>query len=187
MRPMFTRINERGFIFAELAIGLPLIILMLWSMGHLFVGTWRTCRDLIADLTLQMEVRDAMSRIVDDMRSARHLEEYSNGVKIDSYLISGSEITKTVEPGAENRLPIYYYRDQNPDGRFCIYRQRRNGAKSDPITGGDILSDVSIERFKCGKIEGKARLWTVTIEAVSLISNHRFRLQTAVYAGGADR
>ena len=188
MRPMFIRINERGFIFAELAIGLPLIILMLWSMGHLFVGTWTTCRNLIADLTLQMEVRDAMSRIVDDMRSARKLS-WDGTLTINSYFDGNDEIleddTKVVA-----RRPIFYTRDWETDddgkNRIHLYRKRQKFAANDqPLTGQDMLSKTHVMQFSC--VEEKPRLWRITLKARSDVSGHEFMIKTAVYAEGADR
>lgn len=176
IRPMFTR-NERGFIFAEFAIGLPLIALMLWSMAHLFSSTWTTCRNLIADLTLQMEVRDAMLRIVDDMRTAQNISK-DGGILIIRIA--------TAEDISGNQQPIFYMRDQNPDGHFCIYRQRTKiNDGNHPITGGDLLSKTNVIQFSV--VEEKTRLWRVTIKARSEVSGHEFTLKTAVYAGGADR
>ena len=175
---------------AEFAIGLPLLMLGLWAMGHLLSSTWTTCRHLIADFTLQMEVRDAMSRIVDDMRSAQKLREFRSGVRIISYLDSGNVIV-TSRDGRnvpDNERPIYYFRDQNTAGRFCIYRQRQEDAKSEPLTGGDLLSNVNVDHFKCDMVEkDNPRFWIITIEATSGVSNHKFKLMTMVYAEGVVR
>ena len=183
---MFTRINERGFIFAELAIGLPLIFMMLWSMGNLFSSTWTTCRSVIADFTLQMEVRDAMSRIVDDMRTAQHIV-WDGKLEIDHYIAGNNEIvvSRAASGVPESRRPFFYYRSQNDDGQLCIYRQRQKYAKSDPITGGDLLSKTNVIQFSVN--EEKTRLWSITIKARSEINGHEFKLVTRVYAGGAER
>ena len=164
-------------------MGLPLIVLMLWSMGHLFVGTWRTCRDLIADLTLQMEVRDAMSRIVDDMRTARTLD-WDGVLSINVYFDGSEEIIESVVGSNVARRPFFYYRSTNDEGRFCIYRQRQKFAKSDPITGSDLLSDVNVTKFLPEPMNDSKSLWRVTIEAESGVSGHKFKLMTEVYAEG---
>ncbi len=176
--------KQRGFILAEFAIGLPLLMLGLWAMGHLLSSTWTTCRHLIADFTLQMEVRDAMSRIVEDMRAARSLE-WDGVLSIDVYYDRGGEIIESAVGSNTARRPIFYYRSTNDEGRFCIYRQRQKNEKSMPITGSDLLSDVEVKKFLPEPIDD--RLWRVTIEAESHISEHKFKLMTMVYAEGVGR
>ena len=164
---------------------------LLWSMSHLFVGTWKTCRDLIADLTLQMEVHNAMQRIVSDLRVASHAESTSNGrLQINSYLYKNdAQIyeSSSIYPTNDARLPIYYFHsDTTKNGKTyrAIYRQRTDGEKNHPITGQDILSDVSVTDFKRTKED--TCLWIIEIEAQSRVSGHKFRLETKVYVGGAD-
>lgn len=195
---MFKRTNERGFIFFELAIGLPLIIMTLWAMVHLFAGTWKNCRDLIADLTLQNEINNAMQRIVSDLRVASHAEITSNGrLQINSYLYQTVDKIYESSSGygyesdndnANKKLPIYYFHSSTMKGGktyMVIYRQRDAYAKTQPLTGEDILSDVNIISFRRAK--ENSRLWDISIEAESRVSGHRYRLQTKVYVGGADR
>ena len=186
---------QRGFIFFELMIGLPLILALLWSMSHLFVGTWKTCRDLIADLTLQMEVHNAMQRIVSDLRVASHAKVTPNGrLQINSYLykyVDGAndiiDESAVKHSNGNKWFPIFYFHAETVDAGdkyVAIYRQRADGEKNHPITGQDILSDVSVTDFKRTKED--TCLWIIEIEAQSRVSGHKFRLETKVYVGGAD-
>ena len=193
MRPMFRRTAQRGFIFFELMIGLPLILMLMWAMAHLFVGTWRICRDLIADLTLQTEVQEAMQMIVSDLRVASHVELPNGKLQINSYLHKSSneriyESDQIYENSDPNKLPIYYFHDsttKNGKTYTAIYRQRSVDEKDHPITGEDIMSDVNVISFRRAQLE--PRLWEIAIEAESRVSGHKIRLETKVYVGGADR
>ena len=160
-------------------------------MVHLFAVTWQTCRDLIADLTLQMEINNAMQRIVDDLRVASHAENLSNGrFQINSYLYQTSDnsILESTPGNNASTRPIYYFKSETTEGDYtynAIYRQRRAAEKDHPITGKDILSDVNVLSF--GRVEKEPHLWEIVIEAQSRVSWHKYRLETKVYIGGADR
>lgn len=168
----------------ELAIGLPLIIMMLWAMSNLFAGTWKECRDLIADYTMQIEVNNAMQRIVSDLNVASHADSMSNGrLMINSYVYDYNNKMICVE-----KSPIYYFKDHTDNAATsydAIYRQRSLNAKAQPLTGMDILSDVNIIIFKRTPID--KNLWDIEIIAESRVSGHRYRLKTKVYTGGADQ
>lgn len=196
--------KQSGFVFLELAIGLPLIIMLVWTLSGLFVGTWKNCRDMIADFTLQMEVNDAMIRIVDDMRTASRIDKpradqiviHSNVFETSSGKIQETDTVKnTINEDAADpddttflsaRRPIVYWcvaRASDSTKRY-IYRQRRTGAKSNPITGGDILSDVHITKFDV--VEEEENLWSITIEGISNVSGHSYELKTKVFLEGAS-
>ena len=184
---MFSRHGECGFIFFETMIGLPLILSMVWAMTHLFIGTWSVCRALIADITMQTEVREAMQRIVGDLRNAYKARLIDNGrLEIIFYLYKGSnqKVYKTIAGSYdEDMCPVYYFLSENGKKRKVIYRQRDSDEKDHPLTGEDLLSDVDMMRFKRNLL--KSRLWDIAIEAKSRVSGHSFRLQTKVYTGGA--
>lgn len=202
---MCNRTIERGFIFLELAIGLPLIIMMLWAMSNLFAGTWKECRDLIADFTMQIEVNNAMQRIVSDMRNAYRVErkgvhkiivhnyvaQISSKVHGSNALGVASDEDEDEDQKAEDnqsiaelRRPVVYFSDTKKGSDLhYIYRQRKDGAKSHPITGMDILSDVDAQVYFDVPEDN---LYPVTIRAVSTISGHGYEIRTKVFLGGAE-
>ena len=181
------------------------MIMLLWAMSNLFVSTWKECRDLIADFTMQAEVHSAMSRIVDDLRTARSAENSQSGVLIHSNLLGSNTIYTTTKPTYSNdedaaddddntlaarRRPIIYFSTSkssdktHPANWRYIYRQRKLGAKSQPLTGNDALSDVNA-RLYCTEIAPS--LWNIRIEAESGVSGHKFTLRTAVFLEGASK
>ena len=184
----------------ELAIGLPLIIMMLWAMSNLFAGTWKECRDLIADFTMQIEVNNAMQRIVSDLNVASYADKikrgtsgaYNDQLEIKNYIVSGSDIILSDKSLPESKKPIYYgvYNPEGSDGRKSLYRQRQLVKNAQgynhPITGDDLLSLVNIKKFDF-EPQNDEQPWIITIEAESKISNHRYELRTKVFLGGADR
>ena len=202
---LMTKTAEGGFVFLEMAIGLPLIFMLLWAMSNLFFNTWQNCRNLIADFTLQLEVQNAMQRIVDDLRTARKVEKKQGGVLIQFNLLNGSNIIQNTHPNGnvasgedddkedENTLkgkrqPIIYFSatkssdKTHPYNWRYIYRQRKLGAKNHPLTGSDALSDVNAKLIVD---EIKPHLWSITIEAESGVSGNKFTLKTAVFLEGA--
>ena len=188
---MFNRMCERGFIFLELAIGLPLMLMMLWAMAHLFANTWKECRNLIADFTMQLEINNAMQRIVSDLKAASSAKLNGGRLEINSWLYQESANPKIFESkrnaGNEEKRPIYYFHSRTTDATkdyVAIYRQRQDDAKDHPITGEDLLSDVSIRTFKHVEDNDREGLWDLEITATSRVSGHKFELRTKVYVRG---
>ena len=197
---LMNKTAEGGFVFLELAIGLPLIFMLLWTMSNLFVDTWQNCRNLIADFTLQMEVQTVMQRIVDELRTARAAEKLKNIAARPARLAihknflvfhtnqNSWEIVESKNSTVNDTRSVYYFRESvsDNDSDCCyIYRQRRAyEAKSEPLTGKDDLSLTDIKQFQFESSDDK-KLWRIMIRARSNVSGHEFTLKTTVFLEGA--
>ena len=163
-------LNENGFVLLELIVGLPMILLLLWTMSNLFINTWQQCKFLIADFILQQEMQSAMLRIVDDARIAYEVYVTDNQLHFKHHeMPSFTEGIKDVDNGYK---PWY----KRKDGKIYL-----NG-ESSPITGDDDLSKTTVTDFKFIKISDQ--LWRFTIEAKSNVSGHKIKLSTEVFLRG---
>ena len=166
--------DERGFVFLELVIGLPLIIMLILSMNHIFVSTWKQCQYIIADFVLQQEMETAMVRIIDDARTAYDVKVknipystiYFRHHKIDDYVkLEETDETKEGKP---------WYKSKN--GK--IYR---NG-ESSPITGDSFLSETTITLYPEPKL--KNNVLYISLTGTSEVTGHRMVLVTEVFVKG---
>lgn len=170
------KFDERGFVFLELVIGLPLIIMLILSMNHIFVNTWKQCKYMIADFVLQQEMESAMVRIIDDAKTAYDVELQTIPSptirfwhhKIDDYVkLEETDETKKNKP---------WYKSKN--GK--IYR---NG-ESSPITGDSFLSETIITLYPDPKL--KNNVLYISLTGTSEVTRHRIVLVTEVFMKGCN-
>ena len=167
------RINERGFVFLELAVGLPLIVVLLLSLNNLFTNSWTKCKYMIADFILQQEMESAMDRIVADARIAYDIEDPAKYNRLRFYqheLKSAKNIN--------NR-----YNDSKPWYKLNDGKIYHNGNTS-PITGSSVLSGTYIWKFEYYQEPNHPKLLYVSLEAESMQSKHRIILKTEVFMRG---
>lgn len=162
--------NERGFVFLELAVGLPFIVVLLWTMSSLFANTWNKGKSAMADFILQQEMESAMARIVDVARIAYKVEPRANGMMFYYY-----EMDSSLKPTSNS----YVFFVQGGD----MHRGRTSGVNN-PITGNDNFSNTMVTKFYCSQIPGHDKLLKIRIEAMSNISRHKVMLTTTVFMKG---
>ena len=132
------KLNERGFVMLELVVGLPLMVMMLWSMGHLFTNTWQKCRFAVADFILQQEMESVIVRIIENAKIASNIEIEDNGASLNLYYYEWENIT--------DQPTLQQYRYFKHDGNICRGRTISSGRKN-PLTGNDVLSSTMITKF----------------------------------------
>lgn len=164
------KLNECGFVFAELAIGLPLIIILLLSLNSIFVNAWTSCKYIFADFILQQEIEFVMNRIVTDAQMAYKIDTSNN--KLRFYQHTMPSINK-IQDRAGGK-PWYKLKNGT------IYY---NGETS-PITSGNYLSSVIVRKFEYYQKNDHPKLLYIKIEAESIQTNHRIILTTEVYMRG---
>lgn len=169
------KINEHGFVFAELVIGLPLIVILLLSLNNIFVTAWTNCKYMFADFILQQEVESAMNRIVTDAQIAYDIEPPEQYGRLKFYQHEMKAFDK-LKKRYNNGKPWYKLKD---------YRIYHNG-ESSPITGGNILAGVLVKEFEYHQRKdiNKPKLLYVKIEAESSLTHHRIIMTTEVFMRG---
>ena len=164
------KLNERGFVFAELVIGLPLIVILLLSMNNIFVNSWTKCRYEFADFILQQEIESAMNRIVDDARIAYNVDISADKLRFYQHVMP-----------AFNKL-------QNRDTGKPWYKLKNSkiyyNGESSPITGENILSGIAVRKFEYYQKPNHSKILYIKIEAESSFTHHRITLSTEVFMRG---
>ena len=171
--------DERGFVFLEIVIGLPLIIMLILSMNHIFVNTWKQCKYMIADFVLQQEMESAMVRIIDDARTA-----YDTDIKYGKLTFKHHKITKAsyLEETDETKEGKPWYKSKEVNGTDKIYR---NG-ESSPITGDSFLSGTDITLKIDPRPKDKPNLLYIKLAGKSKVTKHTIVLVTEVFMKGCN-
>ena len=166
--------DERGFVALELAIGLPLIVIMLGLFSNLFINNWQRCKFIVADFILQQDMESALARIASDARMAYDVILPNSGELIFKHhtMISKAKVENTEE--TKNGKPWYKLKDGK------IYR---NG-ESSPMTGNDSIARTYVSKFEFKQVPGHNKLLYIRLEARSLVSNHKLVLTTEVFMKG---
>ena len=155
----------------ELVVGLPLIVIMMWSMGHLFTNTWQKCRFAVADFVLQQEMESTLARMVDHAKIAHTVVIEDNGRTLTLYHCKWASVTDTPDYNSKYK----YFKD---GGRI------NRGSATNPLTGNDILANSSVTKFNCSQISNHKKLLKIQLEAISLVSQHEIKLNTIVFLKG---
>ena len=79
-REISERHGEAGMLLMELAVSLPVFVLLLSFLAFAVAWSWRSYQREIADAELRQEMQIAAARIVESALLSDHIREYMTGV-----------------------------------------------------------------------------------------------------------
>lgn len=158
------RAEETGMILAELAAGLPIIVLFLTFLMVAVLWSRQNYARQIADAELRQEMQIAAARIVESALLSDHIREYMTGVY---------EMRQKVRRGdqSEQALDRYWLRN----GRIVL------NYASFPITGSFAGAGVSVSAFSITPDLWNPRLYHIAITGTSTATGRTHRIETSVY------
>lgn len=182
--------DERGFVFLEVLVGLPLIIILFLSLNNIFVNTWTNCKYMLADFILQQEMESAMSRIVADAQIAYKViapDEYDKSQTITKLIFSQHEMHSfdKLQKRFDLKSQPYY---EHKDGKL-YYNGKGSSITGEYNEGEDIskrvfISDPRVTKFQFYTVHNNPKLLYIRIEAKSNVSGHNIVLITKVFMRG---
>ena len=177
--------SQRGFIFLETAISLPIISMILVSTAMIFWQGWKLYRAEI----LQEEIFHAMQHITEHVSEAQGYRQangiFQNGVTI-STLANGFDRLE-IKAGIIHRVnttALYerkvestvYIVDLDGENNFQLYAD----STKQPLTGRNVLlGRVEITRFKC--ILKRPDLLRIELRGKSWKSKHEYEISTEIF------
>ena len=181
--------SQRGFIFLETAISLPIISMILVSTAMIFWQGWKLYRAEVADWILQEEIFHAMQHITEHVSEAQGYRQangiFQNGVTI-STLANGFDRLE-IKAGIIHRVnttALYerkvestvYIVDLDGENNFQLYAD----STKEPLTGRNVLlGRVEITRFKC--ILKRPDLLRIELRGKSWKSKHEYEISTEIF------
>lgn len=183
--------DERGFVLVEFVIALPLLLLLLYSMGIMSVRLMEIAQKQAADYVLEREAQDVLERITADARAAISVK-IKNLVSDANYNLD--EISFVYHSTRENLLGNGTYlavavSDLHEDRRYTvsksdvyyrIYSRRTSGGvNSTPITGGNFFGETTITQLKFS--EPSENVLHILLEIQSIRTKQKLKIATSVY------
>lgn len=152
--------DESGVLLMELAVSLPVFVLLLTFLSFALAWSWRSYQQEIADAELRQEMQIAAARIVESALSSSRIRERQRGVY---------EMRQDAKSG--EALDRYWRSDT----------QLVLNAVTAPITGSFVGAGVQITAFSIVEDARYPRLYHITMTGVSTVTGRTCRLETSVY------
>ncbi len=183
--------NSGGFVFAEFAIALPLLILLLYGLATVGIKIFYLGKIQLADYVLEEEVHDVLSRLIYDARAAKSVEavndlrtlSFTYGTINEIQTGGGTAHGDVIADKDENRVYLVAGTVGEAGSKINYKRQASEDA-SNPITGDNYFGETRVTEFKFQQLADN--VLRVTLEMQSEVSHHKIKISTAVYVPGCD-
>ena len=178
---LFRRIKlQSGFVFAELAIALPLIILLIYGLASVSMKIFEVSKNQVADYVLEEEAHYLLQRITHQARAAKEVtaQNGSNSVKFVYHTAYDLGTSMTVDNVWETQ---WYLAHTKTDSQAITLYAKRNddGIFLNPITGANSFGETTLVNLKFSELN--ENVLHITLELESLDTGRRLKLSTAVY------
>ena len=191
------KLNSGGFVFAEFAIALPLLILLFYGLMTVGLKIFYLGKIQLADYVLEEEVHDVLSRLIYDARAAKTVVA-RNGAHDLTFVYRTINEIQTKVPGTTNTYGtahgdviadkeenrVYLVAGEFGQAGSKMNYKRQIEVATNPITGDNYFGETRITEFKFDKPADK--VLRVTLEMQSEISKHKIKISTAVYMPGCE-
>ncbi len=194
--------DQKGFVLAEFVIALPLLILLLFALGQMTFKIFSIAKVQAADYVLEIEAQEILERISADAKSAHSVEikQAIGGKDIQeiffNYHVVGNGLTPKKDffqnPGVDESEIldlIYTHRftaGSTSKGGPYIYAERiKNGAKTNPISGGNFFGDTTVTRLNFS--QPKENILHIEIEMQSTVTSKKFKAGTSVFMSACEK
>ncbi|MBQ6132330.1 MAG: hypothetical protein IJL12_08345 [Selenomonadaceae bacterium] len=180
-----------GFVFAEFAIALPLLILLMYGLAAVGMKIFYLGKIQLADYVLEEEVHDVLSRLIYDARAAKtvNIDKNLNTMeftyhttttiltKFKGSSVTGTAVGDVIADKEETRMYIF--------ANSKMYYKRDYENFVNPITGDNYFGLTEVTEFK-PEFDKERKILHVTLEMESEISLHKIKISTAVYIPGCE-
>lgn len=179
-----------GFVFAEFAIALPLLILLMYGLATVGVKILQLGKAQLADYVLEEEVHEVLSRLIYDARAAK-IVEADNGSSVLTFTYrtineivknGGTVVGDVIADKEENRVYILNGKLGQENSKINYKRIQEN--LGNPITGDNYFGATRITQFAFDK--PAANVLRVMLEMQSEETGHKIKISTAVYMPGCE-
>ena len=200
------KLDERGFVLAEFAIALPLLILLLYSLGIVTMTGLKIAREQVADYALETEAQYVVDRITADARTAQSVQiKKANGFdeiifycntigeqESDDFTVVDGKYYQHREIDGfyfesrrydKNILDPRIYRVDNRDSAFyhVYFKHSDDNYHTSPLTGDSTFGDHYVTKFEVDRDKLNQKIFHFTIAMKSNVTKQVVEFNTAVY------
>ena len=194
--------KKNGFVLAEFVISLPLLILLLFALGEMTFKVFSYAKNQSAEYVLQNEVQTVLEQISSDAKAAHSVEIKSavGGSELQEIFFNfhavGNEINKKNYPpknsnynGSTAEIIDYIYTHRFTvagNNGFKIYAERqKNGAKVNPITGGNFFAETSVTKLKFTIPHEK--VLHIELEMINYVTEKKIKVSTSIFMPACEK
>ena len=189
------KFSNGGFVLAEFAIALPLLILIGWGLAIVSVQIFRQGKAQLADYVLEEEAQYVMEQITQQARVAKEIEikkftDKIHQLKIVYQTLNERPEVVTAKSGDYSLFSLadvsetqYYIPHKNAEKNFydtLNAKRQELGALSNPITGNNYFGGTKINVLQY-EVDADKKILHVALELESLDTGRTLRLNTAVF------
>ena len=185
------KVCSGGFVFAEFAIALPLLIFLGWGLASVGSEIFYLGKIQLADYVLEAEAQYVMERITCEARAAKkvYIVRYTDKIdeiKLLYHTITDSRVENenfvlTLVDVLETQYFIPHFEEN-----VCVNinaKRKEAGALGNPITGSNYFGDTKINQMR---FEKDGKILHITLEMESLVTGHKIKLDTAVFMSACE-
>ena len=177
------KLDERGFVLAEFVIALPLLILLLYTLGIVTLNGLKIAREQAANYALETEAQYVIDRITEDARAAQSVK-IESGSKYDKIIFICHANRK--DGNSDEFYDVFtqrIYVVHSAQGKyFHIYFKRKEDDRyNNPITGDNTFGDHFVTQFKFDESKLPEKILHVTLEMESLVTQRKIKFSTSVF------
>lgn len=182
-------LRSGGFVFAEFAIALPLLIFLMYGLAMVGTKIFHTSRNQMANYILESEAQYVMEHVTQEARVAKDIKVTNITEDMDEieihYHTGGTDTDDSFS--IANIWETQFFIPHQKDKVFVnINAKRQREMESNPITGSipdgkpnfAPFGDTKINRFKFDK---QGKILHVSLEMESLDTGKKIKLNTAVF------
>ena len=177
------KIRSGGFVFAEFAIALPLLILLMYGLARVSINIFHLGREQLADYVLETEAHNFLEMITQEARAAKTID-----INVETYDDKFHKLTiiyHTVDE--KDRMfindtwatRVYIPHRKKETEVMNLYRERQYIIPpKNPITGENYFGVTQINSIK---YEQRGKILHIALEMESLSTHRKIKLNTAVF------
>lgn len=163
--------GERGSILLETILSVPLLVILLATLGTMVVFGAREYIHILADAELQQEIQIAFQRVTTDALEAKDITRAA-GRDSGITFVKRPNPLRTDYRGEE--IKVNYWLN-TVEGTKKLVRE----SASAPMTGNHALAGISITEFSYHEV--RPRLYQLRLRGHSGVTGHEYELSTAIY------
>ena len=178
--------RSKGFVLAEFAIALPLLILLVYGLALVGVKIFWLVKTQLADYALEEEAQYVMERITQQARAAKevHIESGRHLIKF-VYHTAVDDPNNTVNSVADVQETQYFILREENNVYTVLNAKRTESTLSHPITGGNSFGDTKINSLQYD-VDKSRKILHIVLEMQSLVTERKIKLATAIFMPGLE-
>lgn len=176
-----------GFVLAEFAIALPLLILLGYGLALVGAKIFWLGKTQLADYVLEAEAQYVMERITHQARAAKEIKAESgrNLIKFVYHTAADDPVNPVLNVADVQETQFFIPREEAGIYVALNAKRKDDGVLRNPITGGNFFGDTQINSLQFQELENN--VLHIALEMQSRVTGRKIKIATAVFMPGCDK